>query len=231
MLCALDHHVVAEGGPEDVEFRPTEVLTRARSDTDRTMVLDEHEVAVVVDDLGEIALLRANACERFDARTQVAALGDRRAIGRQLVLRACIDDALQAVLAEGPADRVEEIDREIVVVVGKQVAREIGQRPDVRRPAPTDRWTRRARHQPGRGECVEVLADGRFGEPERAGELTGRRLRALQPVDEATLRVAQPCSRLGPRRRSRLGPGRGFGLGFRLDGRHRQAHYRKDLYA
>ena len=74
MLGAFDDDVVAERGAEQVELRPAEVLARRRRGADRAVVLDEHEVTVVVvDDLGEVALVGADARQRFDARAQAAA--------------------------------------------------------------------------------------------------------------------------------------------------------------
>ena len=77
------------------------------------------------------------------------------------------------------------------MVVGEQVAGEIGERPHVRGPAPARGRSRCRGHEPVRRERVEVLAHRGFGEPERGGELARRRLRALEPVDDAALGVAQ----------------------------------------
>ena len=98
------------------------------------MVLDEHEVTVVVfDHLGEIALVGARTRQCFDTRAQRAPLRDRPAIRRELGLHARVDHRRQPVLAECAPDRIEEIDGEIVVMVGEEVAREIGERPHVSR--------------------------------------------------------------------------------------------------
>ena len=69
VLGPFDDDIVAERGAEHVQLRPAEVLARRGRDADRTMVFDEHEVTVVVlDHLGEVALVGADARQRFDAR-------------------------------------------------------------------------------------------------------------------------------------------------------------------
>ncbi len=59
-------------------------------------------------------------------------------------LGAGVDDLLQALVAERGAYRGDEVDGEVVVAIGEQILREVGQRPHGRRPAPALARARRA---------------------------------------------------------------------------------------
>ncbi len=221
VLRPFDDDIFPEGGAEHVQFRAAEVLTRRGRDADRTMVLHEHDVTFfVVADLGQVALVGADARQRFHACAQRPPFRDRPAIRRELGLRARVDDSSETVLAQRAPHRIEQIDGEIVVMVGEEIACKIGERPHVRGSAAPGRRSRGRGYEPVRRERVEVLAHRGFGEPERRGKLARRRLRALEPVDDTALCVTEfACAgRIG---RDPIG----------LDGAHHKAHYRKYRFA
>ncbi len=80
------------------------------------------------------------------------------------------------------------------MAVGEQLLRERRQRPVQRGAAPTNGRARRARHEAHRRKRVEMLADSRFAHAERGRQLARRRVRALEPVDDRALRVAEPLA-------------------------------------
>ena len=146
--------------------------------------------------------------------SHTAARGDRSAVRRELRFGTGIDDLVQPVVAERAPQRVEEVDREVVVVIREQLVREVGEHPHVRGAAPPRRRTGRAGHEPAGFERVEVLADAGFGQAERSGELTGRRVGALEALDDLALAVTE------------------FGApGIGLDGSHHAGDYRKYPFA
>ena len=81
---------------------------------------------------------------------------------------------LQPVVAERGAHRVEEVDREVVVVIREQLVREVGERPHVRGAAPSRRRTGRAGHEPvGLASASRCWRTPASVMTERSGELTG----------------------------------------------------------
>ena len=189
---------------------------RRRRGADRAVVLDEeHARAVgIVDDLGEIALVGAHACERFGVGAQRAALRHRRLVRGALLFGARVDHPLQPVVAERGAHRGDQVDGEIVVTIGEQILREIGERPHGRRPAATLARLRARRDEPVLGERVEMLTNAGLGHASARGEIGDRRVGALQPLDDLPLARAQI---------------RGLEVG--LDVIHRAVHYRKRVLA
>ena len=176
MLDAFHRHVGAEHPAEHLPLGAADAGARARRIADGAVTLDE-EVAVgaLTDCLGHVTLFGAQACQCADARPD-GCIGNRDAasVGVDLCFGAGINDAAKAVFADRRSDRVDDLDRELRVVVGEQRARRVGD-------GPGGWWPTACRGRPGSGshECIglergKVLAHRDLGEPQRVGELAHR---------------------------------------------------------
>ena len=137
---------------------------------------------------------RASARTRFSS-VAVPGSGHDRAVRLELLLGARVDDAVEPVGPERVADRAEQLDRQLAVAIGELAAafrrrrtHSSGDRP---RPACV------ARQRPSLDETpfdedVDVLADGRLGDPERLGHFgRGGAVAAFEVFEHPLLRGAQ----------------------------------------
>ena len=191
VLRPFDEDIVAERGLEHLELCTAQTAAGARRVGDRAVVLDEeHRSVGLGDSLGEVALVGTAAGQAFgsDLDAGRASVVDDGAVGRQLRRGASIEHGIQRVVAETGAQRVEQLDREVGVAIGKDDVGKIGKVPGDGRPPPSRRGRRRASHEPGHLQGFEVLADGGVRQPEGKGELgRRRRLDALQALEDAAL--------------------------------------------
>ena len=180
VLGAFDDDIVAEGGAEHVQLRPAEVLTRRGRDADRTMVLDEHEVTVVVlDHLGEVALVGADARQRFDARAQRPPFRERRGDTPRAAVSARA--SMTAARPSSPSARRTASSRSTVRSSwwsgNRSRARSVSAHTS-RGPAPARGRSRRRGHEPVRRERIEVLAHAASVSPSAAASSPGVARRA-----------------------------------------------------
>src|SRR5829696_7601911 len=84
MLFARDLHRFAERRTEHLELTAAQPLAGGRSSADRTVVLDEDQVAAVLDHLGEISLL-GSACRQRTHPNGDGVVGQRVAVRIELL--------------------------------------------------------------------------------------------------------------------------------------------------
>jgi len=83
--------------------------------------MEQHAAAVrVVDELGDVALLGGGPGERFDPRAQRAALLHRVRV-RDGSTHHALDDVSKTLVAQRGAHRGDQLDRQVVVAIGKEI--------------------------------------------------------------------------------------------------------------
>jgi hypothetical protein len=155
------------------------------------VVLDEDEVAPVVDDLGQVALFAASVGEGADANGH-GGLAECLAVVGDLLLGALVDHPLQGLFAEAGLDRFEELDGELAVAVGEELGRQRRVAPADRRPAAPEDGAFEPLDQTGLLERVEMLTHGRRCRVELVGQLVSRRrVGALEHLDDPAFGIGE----------------------------------------
>ena len=190
MLNAIYGHVVAEHLAEHVPLRAADARARTCRVADRAMPLDQQvAVGALTDCFGHVTLVGAQARQCTDTRPD-GCIGNRDAasIGVDLRRGAGVDDAAQAVLTDRCPNRVDDLHRELGVVVGEQRARRVGDGPRGGRSPACGGGPGSGRHERIGLERGEVLAHRDLGEPQRVGELAHRGgLPSLELVEQPAL--------------------------------------------
>jgi hypothetical protein len=161
---------------------------------DGAVVLDEKEGVAVLAHLRQVPLIGTDVGQPAYALGNVGGSSQRARVAGRLSLRSGGDHSLQCIFTQCGAHGSDQIDGQLSVAIRKCCR-------SGRCQLPMHRWTTaagwflpRSRHHPRRLQCVEVLAQRGVGEPELGSEIgRGRRLDALQPLDDAVLRVGCVC--------------------------------------
>lgn len=189
VLLSDDDDIAAQALLKHPKLTAAQVITRNRSGTDGAMVLDEQQIVAVDHDLGHVPLGRPLIGEASHSLVRRAFSDDAAVLG---ALASCPlgDHQGERLIAERGPNRVDQIQREVSVAIGKRAVRPIGELPSRGgTPAPVGAAPSPA-DQPGLVHRLQVLANCGVGEIELSGELAGgRRIHALETLHETSLRV------------------------------------------
>lgn len=201
MFDAFHRDVIAQHLAEHVPFGAADSRARAGGFADGAVPFDE-EIAVgaLTHGFSHVALFGPYARQCSDAGPdRSVGYRDAAPVGVDLCVGTDVDDATQSVVTDRGAHGVDDLDRELRVVIGEQRTRRVGD-------GPRDGWSTAGRGGPrgGRHECIglergEVLAHCDVGEPECRRELADRGgLPPLQLVEHPPLRGADRGGRHAP---------------------------------
>ena len=187
VLLAGHRDIGAEDVSEELELGAAQPRARGGRFADRTVVLDEHDIASVDANFGHVPLVSATRGERFRAPSYGRTPARHRGgVGVALLGGTRLDHLLEAALSDGSADRADELDREVGVAIGKELGRKRRERPQRRGSSPALWRSGAALDELRLFEPGEVLSHRGLGEAEVVGESRrGGRSRALEAIHES----------------------------------------------
>lgn len=194
MLRARDLDVGSEDALEHVQLGGAQRATRRGSVPYGTVMLDQQEVVAIWTNLCQISLVRSDVGEPLDTFTQACGAAEHSLVRGHLPIGSCADHLVERRIAQGRAQRADEVDAQLTVPIGERLCGARRELPMHRR-TPTSGWFRhRTSDHPGCFERVEVLAQRRVRKTELACKIgRGSRLHALQALDDPSLGVGELC--------------------------------------